>query len=64
MEKFEKWADSWEKNFDSSLKAVNRFKDDVKTKPELPEIVRNKYLLYLDLLSAEIADIRHRFTME
>lgn len=60
----DKWCDSWEKNFDSSLKALNKFKDDIKDKPHLSPITERRYALYLDLLEAEIQDLKSRFTVE
>lgn len=58
----EKWRDSWEKNFDSSLKALNKFKDDLKDRPSLPKITERKFMIYLQLLKAEIEDIQERFS--
>lgn len=57
------WCDSFEKNFDSSLKALNKFKDDLKTQPELPEITRKRCTLYLELLQAELEEITLNFKL-
>jgi hypothetical protein len=57
----DKWCESWEKNFDSTLKALNKFKDDLKEKPELPQITEKRFSIYLDLLQAEIEELKTRF---
>ena len=59
--KAEKWCESWEKNFDSTLKAINKFKDDLKTKPNLPDITRKRFWFQLQLLTLEIAEIEENF---
>lgn len=60
----EKWCESWEKNFDSSLKVLNKFKDDLKDRPTLPMITEKRFVLYLDLISAELDEIKVRFTTQ
>lgn len=57
----DKWCESWEKNFDSSLKALNKFKDDLKGRPQLPNITEKRCSIYLELLSAELEEIKARF---
>ena len=57
----EKWCESWEKNFDSTLKAINKFKDDMKARPELPNITQRRYWIQLQLLQMELKEIEERF---
>jgi hypothetical protein len=58
----EKWCESWEKNFDSSYKALSKFKDDLKDRPVLNSITEKRFTIYLDLLSAELEEIKSRFS--
>lgn len=56
-----KWCESWEKNFEATLKAMNKFKDDLKSQPDLPGITSKRCYLYLELLFTELEEIKSNF---
>lgn len=60
-----KWCESWEKNFDSTFKAISKFKDDVKQKPSnLSTKTQNRVKTYLDLLIMELDEINDQFNIK
>jgi hypothetical protein len=61
IEDVTKWIANWEKNFDSTIKAVKKFKEDLLTKPTLSETTAKKYRLYLDLLDTELKEVREMY---
>jgi hypothetical protein len=58
LEDVTKWITNWEKNFDATIKAVKKFKEDLLTKPTLSDTTAKKYRLYLDLLDTELQEVR------
>jgi hypothetical protein len=58
----DKWCESWEKNFDSTLKSLNKFKDDLKNRPRnLTDLTEKRCSLYLELLMVELEEIKINF---
>ena len=54
-----KWCESWEKNFDSTFKAIGKFKDDLKTIPhDLNSKTQSRVKTYINLLMMELDEIQ------
>lgn len=51
-----KWISNWEKNIDSTLKAIKKLREDLETNPKLTNSTTQKYHLYIRLLLAEIME--------
>lgn len=51
------FCNTWEKNFDSSLKAIKKFKEDTGTRPLLTPTTEQKYEIQLNLLMLELTEM-------
>lgn len=60
-----KWCESWEKNFDSTFKAIGKFKDDLKQKPsDLNAKTQKRVKAYIDLLIMELDEIQDQISTQ
>jgi hypothetical protein len=56
-----KWFSNWEKNFETTLKAVKKFREDLTTKPTFTLATAEKYRLYFRLLEAEMIELKEYY---
>jgi hypothetical protein len=57
----EEFVSNWEKNFESSLKTVKKFKEDMKARPKLTPTTESKFETYLNVLILEITETLEQF---
>lgn len=56
-----KWFQDWEKNFESTLKDLKKFREYLDNKPKLTTITATKYGLYFRLMEQEILELMHMY---
>ena len=56
-----KWFSNWEKNFETGLKAIKKFREDMSSKPKFSTATAEKYRLYFRLLEAEIIELKEYY---
>jgi len=56
-----KWFSNWEKNFETALKSVKKFREDLSGKPKFTKATAEKYRLYFMLLEAEIIELKEYY---
>jgi hypothetical protein len=60
--RMDKWCESWEKNFDTTIKALSKMKDDLKNKPSnLNYTTHRRFALHLELLAMEVEEMKENF---
>lgn len=57
----EDFIGNWEKNFESSLKVIRKFKDDVRARPILAPTTEAKFEQYLTILILELTETLEQF---
>lgn len=56
-----KWFQNWEKNFETTLKAIKKFREEFDGRPNFTKTTAKKYALYFDLLEQEIIELKELY---
>lgn len=55
------WHQRWDKTYESALKDVRKLREELNDPPKFSPIAMQKYRLYIDVLAAEVRELKEAY---